>query len=138
MMKQLAILVLFVVPAFSQPLSADAFSTLDREVAGLMDAWVNMAEGRSDESAGLFIAGTAILRAETAYGIAVISSSDALPAEVIDSWFAYLKSSADCINHFREAAGSVSTAATEKVLLASFARWETQGEKFLESVQSTR
>jgi len=129
---------LYAVSGFSQPLCVEVFSTLDREVAGLMDAWVNMTEGRSGESAGLFAAGTAILRAKAAYEAAAISTDEALPAEIADSWAAYLKSSADCINHFREAVGSFGTAAAEEVLLASFARWETRGEEFLESVQSTR
>ncbi len=123
---------------FPQSLSSEVFSTLDREVAGLMDAWVNMTEGRSNESAGLFLSGTALLRTEAAFEVAILCNAEALPAEVLNSWTAYLKSSADCINAFRETVGASNTAVAEEILLASFARWETAGEEFLESVQSTR
>ncbi len=137
-MKQFVILILFAVSAFSQALSSEVFCTLDREVAGLMDAWVSLTEGRSSESEGLFTAGTAVLRAEAAYEVATLSGVEILPAEVTASWTRYLKSSADCIYHFRDAMGSSDTAGEEEVLFAAFARWETQGEEFLESVQSTR
>lgn len=103
-----------------------------------MDAWVNMIEGRGNESAGLFMAGTAILRAEAAFEASILTDYQAFPPEVLISWSAYLKSSADCINIFRKAVGSSDTAAVEEILLASFTRWETTGEEFLESVQSTR
>jgi len=103
-----------------------------------MDAWVYMTEGGNNSSAGLFMAGTAILRAEAAFEVAVQSDNDLLPVEVIESWTAYLKSSADCINMFRRAVGSLTTSEAEELLLASFARWETAGEELLESVQSTR
>ncbi len=138
MMKQLIILMLFAVLAFSQSIDSETFSSLDREVAGLMDAWVNITEDRGDESFGLFMAGTAILRAEAALEVAILSNGETLPAEVLDSWTAYLKSSADCINVFKESVGSTHTASSEEILLASFARWETRGGEFLESVQSTR
>ncbi len=138
MMKQLIILVFCALPVLSQSLSSETFTTLDREIAGLMDAWVNLTEGCSNESAGLFMAGTAILRAEAAIEIAVSDNSEALPSEVYLSWISYLKSSADCINLFREAVGKPQSAESEEILLASFARWETSGEEFLESVQSTR
>ena len=129
---------LFAVSVFSQPLSSEVFSTLDREVAGLMDAWVSMTDERSDGPEGLFLAGTAILRAETAYETAFLSGTEALPPEVLDSWIMYLKASADCIGHFREAVKFYGTADKEEILLASFARWETRGREFLESVQTTR
>ena len=138
MMKQLIMLVLFVVSMLAQPLTPEGFINLDREVAGLMDSWVYLLEGRGDESAGLFIAGTAILRAKAAYETAVHCNVAALPPEVDEAWTRYLKSSADCIISFREAVGSADTAIMEEVLLASFTRWETTGEEFLESVQSTR
>lgn len=137
MMKQLVILMLFVVSVLARSLSTEVFCTLDREVAGLMDAWVNMKEGRSGESAGLLLAGNAILRAEAALEVAILSNDETLPAEVSSSWTTYLKSSADCISNFRKAVGSSGTA-SEEFLLASFTRWETRGEEFLESVQSTR
>jgi hypothetical protein len=137
-MKQSAMVLFFFVSAFSQPLSSDAFCSLDREVAGLMDAWVLFTESGSLEGEGLLAAGTAILRAEAAYSNAVKCTSDFLPEEVAVSWVTYLKSSADCINSLRKAVGSSSTAVMGDVVLASFARWETQGEEFLESVQSTR
>ncbi len=137
-MKQLIILVFCALPVLSQSLSSETFTTLDREIAGLMDAWVNLTEGCSDESAGLFMAGTAILRAEAAIEIAVTDNCEALPSEVSLSWTSYLKSSADCITFFREAVGKPHSAESEEILLASFARWETSGEEFLESVQSTR
>lgn len=137
-MKQLVLLMLMAVLAFSQSISSETFSSLDREVAGLMDAWVNILEDRGNESSGLFIAGTAILRAEAALEVATLSNDEILPAEVLDSWTAYLKSSADCINVFRESVGSIRTASSDEILIASFARWETRGREFLESVQSTR
>ena len=138
MMKQLLILVFCALPLLAQSLSVETFTTLDREIAGLMDAWVNLTEGRSNESAGLFMAGTAILRAETALEAASSNSSEALPSEVHAAWVTYLKSSADCIVFFREAVGQTYSAESEEVLLTSFTRWETSGEEFLESVQSTR
>lgn len=139
MMKQLSALLIFAVFALAQPLSPEIFSSLDREVAGLMDAWVHMREGRDNSSAGLFMAGTAILRAEAAFDAAVLCDKDLLPVEVAEFWTAYLKSSADCINIFRKAVGSLATSdEVEELLLASFARWVTTGEELLESVQSTR
>lgn len=139
MMKQLSVLLIFAVSALAQPLSPEIFSSLDREVAGLMDAWVYMIEGRSNNSPGLFMAGTAILRAEAAFDAAILCENDLLPVEVAEFWTAYLKSSADCINSFRKAVGSLATSdEVEELLLASFARWETTGEELLESVQSTR
>ena len=138
MMKQLLILAFCALPMLSQPLSVESFTTLDREIAGLMDSWVNLIEGCSNESAGLFMAGTAILRAEAALEVAASNSREALPSEVSVSWVSYLKSSADCIIFFQEAVGRPYSVELEEVLLASFARWETSGEEFLESVQSTR
>jgi hypothetical protein len=124
--------------AFSQPLSTEEFSTLDREVAGLMDAWISMSEDESSETTGVLAAGTAVLRAEAALEAALLCDTGELPPEVKSSWINYLKSSADCIRVFRQAVGSSNTSSLEDVLLASFARWETSGGEFLESVQSTR
>ncbi|MCK5787178.1 MAG: hypothetical protein KAH54_11570 [Candidatus Sabulitectum sp.] len=138
MKKQLAMLTLFAVSVFSQPLSSEVFSTLDREVAGLMDAWVIITEERNGGSAGLFMAGTAILRAEAAYEAAVHCSREYLPREVVDSWVIYLKASADCIDQFQKAVRLYGTADKEEILLAAFSRWETRGREFLESVQTTR
>jgi len=138
MVKQFAVLMLFAASVFPQSSGTEVFSTLDREIAGLMDAWVIMVEGRDDKSAGLFMAGTAILRAETAFEASILYNDQNFPPEVLTSWTAYLKSSADCINIFRKAVGSSDTTTEEEFLLASFARWETTGEEFLESVQSTR
>jgi len=138
MMKLQAVFLIFAVSAFSRPLSSDSFCSLDREVAGLMDAWVVLAESGNNDSSGLFTAGTAILRAEMAYADASGCSTGSLPEEVAISWIAYLKSSADCISHFRKTVAVSDSAVMEDMLLASFARWETQGEEFLESVQSTR
>lgn len=67
---------IFAVYAPSQPLSPEILTSLDREVAGLMDAWVYMTEGGNNSSAGLFMAGTAILRAEAAFEVAVQSDND--------------------------------------------------------------
>ncbi len=124
--------------ALSQPLSTEEFSTLDREVAGLMDAWVTVSNSGSSETAGVFAAGTAALRAEAALETALHRNTEELPPEVRNSWIRYLKSSADCIRVFRQAFGSSNTSSLEDVLLASFAKWETCGREFLESVQSTR
>lgn len=105
-----------------------------------MDAWIILTEGNRSTSAGLFVAGTAILRAEAAFTVAVLADDESLPDEVKKSWTAYLKSSADCINDFRMVVGSSDSLENEndEVLLTSFARWETRGGEFLESVQSTR
>jgi len=140
MMKHLIVPVVAVsvVLAFSQPLSTEEFSTLDREVAGLMDTWICMSEDESSEATGVLAAGTAVLRAEAALEAALFCDTQELPPEVVTSWVSYLKSSADCIRVFRQAVGSSDASSLEDVLLASFARWETSGGEFLESVQSTR
>jgi hypothetical protein len=140
MMKHLIIPVVAVsaILAFSQPLSTEEFSTLDREVAGLMDAWIRMSEDESSEATGVLEAGTAVLRAEAALEAALLCGTEELPPEVKNSWVNYLKSSADCIRVFRQTVGSSDTSSMEDVLIASFARWETSGGEFLESVQSTR
>jgi hypothetical protein len=141
MKKQLSILFVFtasVVLARPVPVTTETFSTLDREVAGIMDVWMGLVEQRSDESSGLFAAGTAVLRAEAALENALNCETDALPPEVLSSWITYLKSSTDCISTFRKAISSPGTSSFEETLLASFARWETNGGKFIESVQSTR
>ncbi len=138
-MKNL-ILVIFICLslAFSQRLSTEDFSTLDREIAGLMDAWVNISEGQRTDATGLFTAGTAVLRAEKAFQNAKLCNVETLPAQVDSCWSNYLKSSADCIIIFQMAIGSSSFSSSENNLLTTFARWETCGEEFLESVQSTR
>jgi len=124
--------------AFSQPLSTEEFSTLDREVAGLMDAWISVSEDGSGETPGVFAAGTAVLRAKAALETALLCDTGELPPEAGSSWIRYLKSSADCIRVFSKAIGSSNASSLEDVLLTSFARWETCGGEFLESVQSTR
>lgn len=120
--------------ALAVAVNTDVFSSVDRETAGLMDAWVRV---RMDER-GMFLAGTAVIRAETALSFACSASTGDLPEEVAKQWKRYLKASADCLFNFQRAIGDVSCSESEEKLLASFARWTTSGEEFLNSVQSTR
>lgn len=137
-MKQLIILMVVTIVVFAQPMDSITFCTLDREVAGLMDALLIITTGQDDESTGVFTAGTAILRAEAALQAAILCDDSALPDEVLKPWTEYLKSSADCITHFRKVVGFPDSKTNKEVLLASFALWETTAEEFLESIQSTR
>lgn len=138
MKLQLFYLFLAVACAFAQPVTTEVFTTLDREISGLMDAWVLAEEEQSNSISGLFTTGTAILRAEFAFQAAYNCNSNNLPEIVASSWNQYLKSSADCISYMKKALAPSNSSITEEVLLSSFIRWEATAERFLESVQSTR
>ncbi len=113
----------------------DTFCSVDREIAGLMDSWIALPQ---EDTGGLLTAGIALMRAEAAYTSAVSMDTGDLPEEVARRWSGYLKASADCICTFRMALSSAGNPGTEDILIASFTRWETSGEDFLNSVQSTR
>lgn len=110
------------------------FCSLDREIAGLMDAWTLSMNG----SGGDFTTGTAMIRAEAALNAALQAEPDNMPEEAGKAWVSYLKASADCLFSFRLAAGGEDGTESEENLLASFTRWTTAGEEFLNAVQSTR
>ena len=135
---QLFILLLATTFTFAQPVTTETFTMLDREIDGLMDVWVLTSEVQNDSISELFTTGTAILRAELAFQYAYDSSSENLPDAVAGSWYQYLKSSADCISYMKRALAPSDTSITESILLSSFIRWQNAGERFLESVQSTR
>ena len=135
---QLIFLFLIATYVFAQPVTTETFTTLDREISGLMDAWVLAGEEQNPSVNELFTTGTAILRAELAFQAASESNSDNLPELVVDSWYLYLKSSADCISYMKRAQAPSNVSITEDVLLSSFIRWEAAAERFLESIQSTR
>jgi hypothetical protein len=112
----------------------EVFSSLDRETEGLMDAWVLLQNG----SCGMLTAGTAMIRAEASLADAFARDTGNLPEEVAVRWTDYLKASADCLFSFGIALENVSGDESEEILVASFARWNSTGEEFLNSVESTR
>lgn len=115
--------------------NTDAFCSVDREIAGLLDSWIALPR---EDTGGLLTAGIALMRAEAAHTAAVSRDTGNLPEQVEHSWSGYLKASADCISTFRMALSSAGDPGIEDILIASFTRWETSGEEFLNSVQSTR
>ena len=115
--------------------NTDTFCSVDREIAGLIDSWIALPR---EDSGGLLSAGIALQRAEAAYAAAAEEETGNLPEEVSLRWSSYLKASADCIAAFRTAVSGAGNPGTEDILIASFNRWVTRGEEFLNSVQSTR
>ncbi len=112
----------------------DTFCRLDRETAGLMDAWT----GQRNGFGGAFTAGTAMIRAGSALTAARQENTSGMPEEAGRKWNEYLKASADCLFSFRLAMDNDNGRESEEMLLASFTRWLAAGEEFLNSVQSTR
>ena len=130
------LLMVICMKAISTPVTAESFCSLDREIAGLMDAWTGLSVPGTGR--GLLSAQVAILRAEAAYSSALDCRSENLPEEVDLYWQKYMKASADCIFNCREAFREPDAVNSAELLSASFTRWETSGEDFLNSVQSTR
>lgn len=124
--------------AFSDSVSTETFTSVDREVEGMMDAWVTLQRGAGTGLSGFFTAGTAVLRAEIAYGNALMCDPGNLPPDIAAGWTNYLKASADCIFSCRTALMNFDAPGSEEIILASFSRWETSGGEFLSSIQSTR
>jgi len=124
----------FAVLAMAERVDANTFSRLDRETAGLMDAWT----GQRNGSSGSFTSGTAMIRVRSALAAARNAEVLFMPDEAKRKWTAYLKASADCLFSFRLALENVNSSESEEILLASFTRWTAAGEEFLNSVQSTR
>ena len=120
--------------AMAVRVNTDTFCMLDRETAGLMDAWTEQRNGFG----GAFTAGTAMIRAASALTAAQQADTFGMPEEAGRKWNEYLKASADCLFSFRLAMGNDNSSESEEILLASFTRWLAAGEEFLNSVQSTR
>lgn len=118
------------------PVTTESFSSLDREVAGLMDAWTGLHVPGEDH--GILSAQIAVLRAEAAWVSARNCNSDNLPVEVNIYWQKYLKASADCIFVCREVFCEPNAEDSAEFLSASFVRWGTSGEEFLNSIESMR
>ncbi len=133
---QTIFLLVICMKAVATPVTTESFCSLDREIAGLMDAWTCLRG--SDTGRGLLSAQMAILRAEAALSSALNCGRDNLPEEVDLYWQMYMKASADCIFSCREAFREPDAEDLAEFLTASFTRWETSGEEFLNSVQSTR
>lgn len=114
--------------------NTETFCALDRETAGLMDAWIELQNG----SGGNFAAGTAMIRAETALINALEAETEDMQEEAEGKWKRYLKASADCLFSFRLAIRNVNSSEWEDILLTSFTRWTNAGGEFVNSVQSTR
>lgn len=112
----------------------EMYCSVDRETAGLMDTWLRLKSGSGSE----FIAGTALIRAESALAAALKADIEDMPEEAETKWKEYLEASADCLFTFRLALKDISSMESEDILVASFTRWTTAGEEFLNSVQYTR
>ncbi|HOP25680.1 MAG TPA: hypothetical protein PLM22_03735 [Candidatus Sabulitectum sp.] len=110
------------------------FCSVDREIAGLMDAWTALESG----SYGSIEASAALLRAESALAMALESPRDNLPGDAEVKWTDYLKASADCIFTFRTAVSGHNGDGTAERLRTSFMRWNDAGMEFMDSVLSTR
>jgi len=135
---QIFYLIVFCFSAVSETVSTETFVSVDREIAGMMDAWVNLRSSSGTGMDGFFMVATAILRAEAAYNDALLYDRSNLPEEMAGIWSNYLKAAADCIFSCRTSLQNKDDHGSEETITASFSRWETCGGEFLSSVQSTR